>query len=207
MRAQIRALLKASGGRELRVMLPMVTELSEIAEARRIIQKEVQHLSRFAHALPTGLKIGAMLEVPSLLYDLDGLMNAVDFVSVGSNDLFQFLMAVDRGNAALARKFDMLSPSFLRALRSIVRAGKASGTPVTLCGEMASKPIPALALFGIGFRSVSVSASAIGPVKAMLRETKLAEVEALVNHALDGETAPDVRALLSDYAAAQALPV
>lgn len=207
LRTQMRALLKASGGRELRVMLPMVTELSEITESRKIIQKEVQHLSRHAHDLPTSLKLGAMLEVPVLLHNLDALMNAVDFVSVGSNDLFQFMLAVDRGNAALAKRYDMLTPAFLRALRAIVRAGKTHGTPVTLCGEMASRTIPALALFAIGYRSISVSASAIGPIKAMLREVRLAEVSEIVNAALDRGEAPDIRRMLQDYAAARSLPV
>jgi phosphotransferase system, enzyme I, PtsP len=207
LRTQMRALLKASGGRELRVMLPMVTELLEITESRKIIQKEVQHLSRHAHDLPTSLKLGAMLEVPVLLHNLDGLMKAVDFVSVGSNDLFQFMMAVDRGNAALAKRYDMLTPAFLRALRMIVRSGKTHGTPVTLCGEMASRTIPALALFAIGYRSISLSASAIGPIKAMLREVRLAEVSEIVNAALDRGEAPDIRKLLQDYAAARSLPV
>ncbi len=207
LRTQMRALLKAAGGRELRVMLPMVTELSEITESRKIIQKEVQHLSRHAHDLPTSLKLGAMLEVPVLLHNLDGLMKAVDFVSVGSNDLFQFMMAVDRGNAALAKRYDMLTPAFLRALRMIVRAGKTHGTPVTLCGEMASRTIPALALFAIGYRNISLSASAIGPIKAMLREVRLAEVSEIVNAALDRGEAPDIRKLLQDYAAARSLPV
>ena len=103
LRTQIRALLKAAGGRELKVMLPMVTELGEIAQAREIIDREVRHLSRFAHHLPTSLKLGAMIEVPSLLWQLDELMQAVDFVSVGSNDLFQFVMAADRGNTQLVR--------------------------------------------------------------------------------------------------------
>jgi phosphotransferase system, enzyme I, PtsP len=207
LRTQMRALLKAAAGRELRVMLPMVTELSEVAEARKHMQHEVQHLSRHGHDLPTSLKVGAMLEVPALLHNLDALMKAVDFVSVGSNDLFQFMMAVDRGNAALAKRYDVLNAPFLRALRSVVRAGRTHGTPVTLCGEMASRAIPALALFAIGFRTVSVSASAIGPVKALLRETQLAEVSDLVNAALDRGESPDIRRLLTDYAAARSLPV
>jgi phosphotransferase system, enzyme I, PtsP len=207
LRTQMRAMLKAAAGRELRVMLPMVTELSEITEARKHIQSEVQHLSRHAHDLPTSLKVGAMLEVPALLHNLDALMKAVDFVSIGSNDLFQFMMAVDRGNAALAKRYDILTAPFLRALRSVVRAGKTHGTPVTLCGEMAGRTLPALALFAIGFRTVSLSASAIGPVKALLRETRLSEVSELVNSALDRGEAPDIRKLLVDYAAARGLPV
>ncbi len=109
-----------------------------------------------------------MLEVPALLWQLDELMDEVDFVSVGSNDLFQFAMAVDRGNARVSDRFDVLGRPFLRILRDIVRAGDRNETPVTLCGEMAAKPLSAMALLGIGFRSVSMSPTAIGPVKAML---------------------------------------
>ncbi|RVD34428.1 phosphoenolpyruvate--protein phosphotransferase, partial [Mesorhizobium sp. M4A.F.Ca.ET.020.02.1.1] len=155
LRTQIRALLKACGGRELKLMLPMVTELGEIAQAREIIDREVRHLSRFAHHLPTSLKLGAMLEVPSLLFQLDELMKAVDFVSVGSNDLFQFVMAVDRGNTQLSDRFDTLSAPFLRVLKTIADAGVRNHTPVTLCGELAGKPISAMALIGLGYRSIS----------------------------------------------------
>ena len=133
LRTQIRALLKAAGGRELKLMLPMVTKLGEIAQAREIIDKEVRHLSRFAHHLPTSLKVGAMLEVPSLLWQLDELMEAVDFVSVGSNDLFQFVMAADRGNTQLSDRFDPLSVPFLRVLKQIADAGRRNehaGDPV-----------------------------------------------------------------------------
>ncbi len=168
LRTQLRALLKASGGRELRIMLPMVTDVSEIAAARQIIEREVQHLSRFAHKLPRSFKLGAMLEVPSLLFQLDELMRAVDFISVGSNDLFQFVMAVDRGAAHLADRFDALSVPFLRVLKAIVDAGLRNKKPVTLCGEMAGKPILAMALIGLGYRSLSMNAASVGPVKAML---------------------------------------
>ena len=121
-------------------MLPMVTELGEIARAREIIDKEVRHLSRFAHHLPTSLKLGAMLEVPSLLYQLDELMAAVDFVSVGSNDLFQFVMATDRGNTQLADRFDPLSVPFLRVLqadRRCRRARRHAGDAVRRTGRQA----------------------------------------------------------------------
>lgn len=168
LRTQLRALLKAAGGRELKLMLPMVTEVSEVKAAREIIEREVRHLSRFAHSLPLCLKLGAMVEVPALLWQLDELMTAVDFVSVGSNDLFQFLMAADRGNSLISDRFDQLSPSFLRALRHIVKAGARHEKPVTLCGEMAGRPLTAMTLIGLGFRSISMSAAAIGPVKAML---------------------------------------
>ncbi|MER9058257.1 phosphoenolpyruvate--protein phosphotransferase [Mesorhizobium sp. M0904] len=208
LRTQIRALLKACGGRELKLMLPMVTELGEIAQAREIIDREVRHLSRFAHHLPTSLKLGAMLEVPSLLFQLDELMKAVDFVSVGSNDLFQFVMAVDRGNTQLSDRFDPLSTPFLRVLKQIADAGARNNTPVTLCGELAGKPISAMALIGLGYRSISMSPASIGPVKAMLTELPLSELEAFFD---DNLMAPahglPMRALLQAFADDRSIPL
>lgn len=208
LRTQIRALLKAAGGRELKLMLPMVTELGEIAQAREIIEREVRHLSRFAHHLPTSLKLGAMLEVPSLLFQLDELMKTVDFVSVGSNDLFQFVMAVDRGNTRLADRFDPVSIPFLRVLKQIADAGHRNGTPVTLCGELAGKPISAMALIGLGFRSISMSPASIGPVKAMLTELPLEELEAFFADNLNQPaTGMPIRALLQAFADDRGIPL
>ncbi|RJT35287.1 phosphoenolpyruvate--protein phosphotransferase [Mesorhizobium waimense] len=208
LRTQIRALLKACGGRELKLMLPMVTELGEVAQAREIIDREVRHLSRFAHHLPTSLKLGAMLEVPSLLFQLDELMKAVDFVSVGSNDLFQFVMAVDRGNTQLSDRFDTLSTPFLRVLKQIADAGARNHTPVTLCGELAGKPISAMALIGLGYRSISMSPASIGPVKAMLTELPLDELQAFFD---DNLMAPahglPMRALLQAFADDRSIPL
>src|SRR5690606_37221197 len=154
LRTQLRALLRASADAELKMMLPMVTEVAEIHAVRELLQKEVQHLSKFGHSLPRRLQFGAMLEVPALMWQLDELMAEVDFVSVGSNELFQFSMAADRGNARVSDRFDMLGRPFLKILRDIVRAGDRNQTPVTLCGEMAGRPLSAMALIGIGFRSV-----------------------------------------------------
>jgi phosphotransferase system enzyme I (PtsP) len=208
LRTQIRALLKACGGRELKLMLPMVTELGEIAQAREIIDREVRHLSRFAHHLPTSLRLGAMLEVPSLLFQLDELMKAVDFVSVGSNDLFQFVMAVDRGNTQLSDRFDTLSSPFLRVLKQIADAGLRNHTPVTLCGELAGKPISAMALIGLGYRSISMSPASIGPVKAMLTELPLDELQVFFD---DNLMAPaqglPMRALLQAFADDRSIPL
>ena len=208
LRTQVRALLKAAGGRELKVMLPMVTELSEIAQAREIIDREVRHLSRFAHHLPTSLKLGAMIEVPALLWQLDELMQAVDFVSVGSNDLFQFVMAADRGNTQLADRFDPLSVPFLRVLRQIAEAGDRNHTPVTLCGELAGKPISAMALLGLGYRSISMSPASIGPVKAMLTELPLVELKQFFDENLSGPAANlPMRALLQAFADDRSIPL
>ena len=208
LRTQLRALLRASAGAELKMMLPMVTEVSEIRAVRDLMQKEVQHLSKFGHALPRKLQFGAMLEVPALLWQLDELMDEVDFVSVGSNDLFQFSMAVDRGNARVSDRFDNLGKPFLRILRDIVRAADRNKTPVTLCGEMAGKPLSAMALFGIGFRSVSMSPTAIGPVKAMLLGLEVEKLSAELNRVLDDHKSTETpRELLVGFAAAHNIPV
>jgi phosphotransferase system, enzyme I, PtsP len=206
LRTQLRALLKASGGGELRIMLPMVTDVSEIAAVRQIIEREVQHLSRFAHKLPKSFKLGAMLEVPSLLFQLDELMRAVDFISVGSNDLFQFVMAVDRGAAHLADRFDPLSVPFLRVLKSIADAGRRNNKPVTLCGEMAGKPILAMALIGLGFRSLSMNAASVGPVKAMLMSLDAAQLEKELSPFLQGYISKtSSREFLKSFAASNAV--
>jgi phosphotransferase system enzyme I (PtsP) len=208
LRTQLRALLKAAGGRELKLMLPMVTEVSEVKAAREIIDREVRHLSRFAHTLPLNLKLGAMIEVPALLWQLDELMSLVDFVSVGSNDLFQFLMAVDRGNSLISGRFDQLSPAFLRTLRHIVAAGNRHGKSVTLCGEMAGRPLTAMALIGLGFRSISMSAASIGPVKAMLAALDAGKLNALLNEKLDKPNgAHSLRELLLQFAEDNDIPL
>lgn len=208
LRTQIRALLKAAGGRELKLMLPMVTEVDEIRRAREVIDREVRHLSKFAHLLPTGLKLGAMIEVPALLWQLDELMHAVDFVSVGSNDLFQFVTATDRGNAQLAGRFKPLSVPFLTMLKQIADAGERAHTPVTLCGELAGEPLSAMALIGIGYRSISMAPASIGPVKAMLTELPVSEMTGLLNEMLEKrDSRQDVSSKLLEFAKKNDIPL
>ncbi|NTJ65992.1 phosphoenolpyruvate--protein phosphotransferase [Agrobacterium rhizogenes] len=208
LRTQLRAMLKAAADNELKMMVPMVTEVSEIRAVRELLQKEVQHLSRFGHGLPRKLQFGAMLEVPALLWQLDELMAEVDFVSVGSNDLFQFSMAVDRGNARVSDRFDPLERPFLRILRDIVRAGERNKTPVTLCGELAGKTISAMALLGIGFRAVSMSPASIGPVKAMLLGLDLKALSDVMEAALDDkQPTTSMRDILARFAESHNIPL
>ncbi|MDQ2953464.1 MAG: phosphoenolpyruvate--protein phosphotransferase [Pseudomonadota bacterium] len=206
MRSQIRALLKAASGRALRLMFPMVAVVDEFDQAKIIVEQELTHLRRHGHILPERIEVGAMVEVPSLLFQLDELFPRVDFLSVGSNDLVQFLYAVDRGNARVAERFDVISPPFLRALRNIADKGRVHNKPVTLCGELASKPIGALALIAIGYRSLSLTPSAIGPVKAMLLELDAGKAEAFLRPLIDN---PDdnvpMRRRLEEFAAAEGL--
>ena len=200
-RMQIRALLKAGSGLKLRVMLPMVTEVREYRKIKAIIEREQTILTGFGHVMPTQFLLGVMIEVPSLLWQMDELMDEIDFASVGSNDLFQFIMAVDRGNARMSGRFDPLSRPFLRVLRKIVEKAEEYKRPLTLCGELAGRPLPAMALAGIGYRSLSMASSSIGPVKAMLRELDLEKLSRVlipaINEPVDGRT---IRELLVDFA-------
>ncbi|GGF00143.1 phosphoenolpyruvate--protein phosphotransferase [Aliidongia dinghuensis] len=169
LRTQLRAMLLAANGRLLQVMFPMVSEVAEFAAARRILDMELERACEHGVPLPSHLKVGVMLEVPALIWQLESLCRQVDFISVGSNDLMQFLFAKDRGNARLADRYDVLSPAALSCLGEIVRAADQYGVSLSLCGEMASSPVDAMALIGLGFRNLSMSPSAIGPVKAMIR--------------------------------------
>jgi phosphotransferase system enzyme I (PtsP) len=205
-RTQIRALLTASAGRELRLMLPFLTEVKEFVEARRLIEKDLAHLRRHHRPGPSKLALGAMIEVPSMLWQLDELLCRVDFVSVGSNDLLQFLFAADRSNNRVSGRFDVLCPAALRVLRQIVVQARRHDVPVTLCGEMAGRPIEALALLGLGYRSISMAPASIGPVKAMILATNATEIERyvldLVEHGRE-----DIRDRLADFARAHDIPV
>jgi phosphotransferase system enzyme I (PtsP) len=187
LRSQIRALLRAALGRELRMMFPMIATVREFDEAKELVERELTYLRRHNHRLPERVEIGAMVEVPSLLYQLDDLLDRVDFLSVGSNDLAQFFFAADRGNPRVSTRFDELSRPMLRALRDIAERGEAHGKPVTVCGEMASKTVSALALIALGYRRLSLVPSAVGPVKAMALDLDVGKAEALVQALISGK--------------------
>ncbi|MGV8841472.1 MAG: phosphoenolpyruvate--protein phosphotransferase [Bauldia sp.] len=207
-RTQIRALLLAAGGRELRVMIPMVTDVSEMVEARKLIDRELAHFDKHGHKPPHRILVGAMVEVPSLLWQLDALMTIADFVSVGTNDLFQFMTATDRGNLRVSNRFDPLSAPFLSALRSVAEAGRAANTPVTLCGEIAGQPLAAMALLALGYRSLSMAPASVGPVKAMLLALDVGRLEGVLGGLLAKPGMPDgIRAGLRAFAEECEIPV
>ena len=169
LRLQVRAMLMAGAGQDLRIMFPMIADVDEYLQAEAAVNKEVAYLEARKQALPRTLKLGVMIEVPSLIWQLDHLLPLVDFASIGSNDLVQFLFASDRGNPKLAGRYDPLSPSALSAMRVIVEKGIQHGKKVTLCGELGGRPLEAMGLVGIGMTSMSMVPSGIGPVKAMIR--------------------------------------
>jgi phosphotransferase system, enzyme I, PtsP len=189
-------------------MFPMVAAVEEFDQGKELVERELTYLRRHGHKLPERVEVGTMVEVPSLLYQLDELLDRVDFLSVGSNDLVQFFYAADRGNARVADRFDPISAPVLRALRDIAVKGKEHNKPVTLCGELASKPIGALALAAIGYRSLSLSPSAVGPVKAMLLDLDVRKVEKLIAPLLDApSTGASVRERLKAFAAEENLQI
>jgi phosphotransferase system enzyme I (PtsP) len=173
LRQQMRALIAAADGRAISIMFPMVAEIAEFEAARSILALEVQRAVKRGVRLPMRLSVGAVLEVPALIWQLPLLCGRADFISVGSNDLMQFLFAKDRGNARLADRYDVLSPPALACLAEIVRVTGAAKVPLGLCGEMAGNTLEAMTLVGLGFRTLSMSPSSIGPVKAMVRSLKL----------------------------------
>ncbi len=169
LRQQLRALIQAAAGRDLSVMFPMVAEVPEFEQARALLDQELEREKERGAVMPTKVRAGVMLEVPSLLFQLPALLERVDFVSIGSNDLCQFLFAIDRGNPRLSERYDTLSPPVLSLLHDVVTRCQEADVPLSLCGEMAANPLDAMALIGIGFRSISVQPNALGPVKAMIR--------------------------------------
>ncbi len=205
-RLQIRAMLKAAAGRELRIMIPMVAAGYEMVAIRALVDREKAFLTKHGHALPTEILVGAMFEVPSLLFDLDSFLPRVDFVSVGSNDLVQFLFAADRTNARVASRFDVLSPPPLRALKTLVKAAKKYRVPVTVCGEIAGRPLEAMTLIGLGLRSLSMAPASIGPIKAMILSANVEKVTDCVDNVLkDGSS--DVRLKLRQFAETEGVDV
>jgi phosphotransferase system enzyme I (PtsP) len=199
LRYQLRALLLAAHGRSLSVMFPMVADVAEFRAARAILDRELTRLERLGQAKPKTVRVGTMFEVPALAFQLPALLPHVDFVSIGSNDLFQFFFAVDRGNPRMAERYDTLAPSMLRFLRQIVRECDEAGVTVSLCGEMAGRPLEAMALIGVGLRSISMQPGAIGPVKAMVRSLHVGELARYMDTLL---TLPDrsVRGKLRNFA-------
>jgi len=202
LRTQLRALLRAAGGRSLKIMFPMIATVSEFDQAKGLVERELTHLRRHRLKLPDAVEVGSMVEVPSLLYQLDELLEHVDFLSVGSNDLVQFLYAVDRGNPRVSTRFDPLSAPVLRALKDISEKSREYGKLATVCGELASQPIGALALTALGYRSLSLAPSAVGPVKAMLLDLDAGKAAEFLYPLIEKPNAAmSIRAHLEKFAA------
>ena len=206
LRTQVRALLTAADGGPMTILVPMVTETWEFVETRRVIRAELDRLIRAGGTPPSLLRVGAMIEVPSLLWELDRVLPECDFVSIGSNDLIMFLTAADRANPRVAKAYDPIALPRLRALRHVVDMARRYSVPITMCGELAGRPIEALALMAIGMTRLSMSPPAIGPIKEMVLGLELEPVRAAVATALgEGPYNVEIRELLQDIADKQGL--
>jgi len=199
MKAQARALLEASGGKTLMVMFPMISEPWEYEEARALFEEQVEWARHAHRKLPSQILYGAMLEVPALAEMLDQLLPRVDFISVGTNDLTQFLFAADRSDPRLAQRYDWLSPAILRFLKRILDQAAAANVPVRICGEMAGRPLEAMALVGLGAENFSITPAAVGPVKAMIRSIDAAAIQTRMSQLL-AKPPKDMRKALGDWA-------
>lgn len=176
LRKQVRAFLRSAAGKELNVMFPMISNLSEFEEAKETLMIELEKEKRRGHEVPAKVNVGLMIEVPALLFQLDAILEQADFISIGTNDLAQFIFACDRGNPRLTERYDVLSAPFLNMMGEIVRKADQHKVYCSVCGEMAGNPIEAMALIGLGFRNLSMSGSSFGRVKSMVRSINVSEV-------------------------------
>jgi phosphotransferase system enzyme I (PtsP) len=203
MRRQLRALLLAANGRPLSVMFPMVATAAEFRQAKGLLLAEAKRV----RPAPERLAIGTMLEVPALMWQLPDLLREADFISVGSNDLVQFMFAADRGTPSLYDRYDVLSQPMFDLLEQLLRAAREAGVPVSLCGEAASRPLEALAFVGLGLTALSMPASGILPVKALLAEVDLAAFRPVLESIRRGARgAASLREPIATWAREQGLP-
>ena len=187
MKVQARALIEAAAGRKLNVMFPMIAEPWEFDQAKAVFEHQRSYLHSQKKRLPSQIRYGAMLEVPALAECLDLMADRIDFLSIGTNDLTQFLFAADRSNPKLAERFDWMSPAILRFLKRASDNSERLGIPLSVCGEMGGRPLDALALLGLGIRNLSITPASVGPIKAMVRSMDLdqakQEIEAILAEA------------------------
>ena len=210
LRYQLRAFLSAAKGRHLQILFPMIATLDEFLRARQLLDKEIAHAKRHRKDQPQRISVGAMLEVPSLLWQMEALLPHLDFLSIGTNDLAQFFFASDRSDPHMSARYDPLDRSFLRMLYEVCQKADKAGVPVTICGEMAGFPLEALALVGLGFRRLGLSPTAIGPVKDAIRASDAAALQEKMKEICKIGSAQErisPRALLEDFAKKNRIPL
>ncbi|MFC6620000.1 phosphoenolpyruvate--protein phosphotransferase [Novosphingobium panipatense] len=200
LKAQARALLEAAAGRPLNVMFPMVAEPWEFDAAKAVFDQQLAYLRRQKKALPEAIRYGVMLEVPSLAEQLDLLVPKIAFLSIGTNDLTQFLFAADRSNPKLAERYDWLSPAILRFVRRVVRTLEGTSVDISVCGEMGGRRLEALALLGLGVRRLSITPAAVGPIKELVGKVDLSEISAAMDDWLAAPPA-NLRGAITAWAA------
>ena len=199
---QMRAFIRAASGQELYVMFPMISNLEEFMEARETFMYAYEREKKEGYLLPSEVHLGLMIEVPSVVFQLREIFKYCDFISVGTNDLYQFFFACDRGNTRLNGRYDVLSAPFLSYMKKIIKEANRANVLCSVCGEMASNPLEAMALIGLGFRNLSVSSSSYGKVKAMIRSMSAKDVEDYLNNIMSSSRRtlrPQLKAYAVDH--------
>jgi phosphoenolpyruvate-protein phosphotransferase (PTS system enzyme I) len=197
-RAQLRAVLRAAAGRNIQLMLPLITRVDEVVRAKAMLAEEAEALRAAGVRAADSVPVGVMIETPAAVITADLLARESAFFSVGTNDLTQYTMAVDRGNARLAARFTPLHPSIVRQLQTVQAVGAAAGLPVSVCGEMASDPVGAVLLLGLGYRRLSVSPPAIPLIKWVVRNVPEAAAREAAQSALEASDTAGVIAAIRD---------
>jgi phosphotransferase system enzyme I (PtsI) len=191
-RTQLRALLRASAFGNLKIMFPLVSSVQELRQVKTLIREIRSELDAEGLAYNPNLKIGIMVEVPSAALIADILAKETDFFAIGTNDLIQYALAIDRSNENVSYLYEPLHPALLRLIKMIIDAGKAGGIPVSMCGEMASDPIYAIVLIGLGLENFSMSPSAIPIIKNIVRSVRYRDCRRIAEIALQKKTAQEI---------------
>jgi len=195
---QIKAMLKASVGySNLKILFPMLTNLSELDEAQTLFEQAVYEVEKEGHQIEPP-QTGAMIEVPSAVYQAEAFAKRVDFLSIGTNDLTQYLLAVDRNNARVANLYDYLHPAVLHAVVEVLEAARRQVKPVSICGEMAGDPLAAILFLGMGVSSLSMAPSSIAKIKWAIRSISFKKARQALNIALEKDHSYEIRHLLND---------
>jgi phosphotransferase system enzyme I (PtsI) len=202
-RTQLRALMRAAVHGDVRIMLPLVVSVDEVREARSLLAEAARELEERGVAHRADIPLGVMIETPAAVITADSFAKEVAFFSIGTNDLVQYTLAVDRGNARLATRFTPLHPAVLRLIQRTVEVARANGLDVSVCGEMASEPLMAFALIGLGLRTLSVAPRAVARVKQIVRGVHASVAAAAAKVALDAGTAQAAEKILRSYLSAE----
>ena len=206
LRQQLRAMVQAGAGRRLDIMFPFITQISELDIMRGFLDRELVRARQEGFEPPTTIKVGVMIEVPAILWQMPALLKRVHFVSIGSNDLLQYLFAADRTNPRLSNRYDDMSPVMMQIITSLVKQCEAANVDLGFCGDMARKPLEAMALLGCGVKALSAPPSAMGPLKAMVRGINVSDLRHLVETHLDSSEA-SLRTIFQHYARDHHVPV
>lgn len=197
-RTQLRAILRASVLGDVRIMFPMISTLMELRQAKMILADAMEDLEEAGIEFNRNVPVGIMVEVPSAVIVLDQFIEEIDFISIGTNDLIQYALAVDRGNKDVAHLYTGADPAVLRLIDRAINVARGADTSVSLCGQMAGMARYTMLLLGLGLRSFSMTANTLPEIKRVVRAVNIDECEALAEYALSLETARDIRTFLNE---------